>query len=436
MEQQREFVFLLKQQIGIPAIPVVKISDYVMRGSLIARAVPGKICANLHSSVSGTVIKISELSITIAADEVQTEAYVPLKGEHPLELIEAAGIVGMGGAGFPTHIKLHNKPDPDGLLIINGAECEPILSHNLLRIAESPDRFLRGIRYAMDVAGVSNAVIALKEIHRKTASLLKDRMTSSNLRLHLLPDRYPAGEERALIREITGNLLKVRELPLVSNTLVLNVETVLKILDAIELKKPVISKDITVAGQLRHPDSIQVIKDIPIGTTVLSALNLAGGLSCEYGELIMGGPFTGIRSDLSRPIIKTTGGIIATMPFLREKRPLGILVCACGATESRMREIADSMGAKICGVSYCKQAISVDNGGYKCENPGKCPGQSEKILELRKQGAQALLIGNCTDCSNTVSTIASRLHMPVHHITDGSLRSVGMKLVRKIHEQL
>ncbi len=161
-------------------------------------------------------------------------------------------------------------------------------------------------------------------------------------------------------------------------------------------------------------------------------LERAGGLSAECGELILGGPFTGRRTAKDAPITKTSGGVIAAMPFLREKRPMGLLVCACGASQSRMEEIAASMGAPVVAVERCKQAEESRGGSLKCQNPGCCPGQAERVLKLKKAGAQVLLIGNCTDCTNTVMTIAPKLGLPVYHCTDGALRAVNLPLVRKM----
>jgi hypothetical protein len=108
---------------------------------------------------------------------------------------------------------------------------------------------------------------------------------------------------------------------------------------------------------------------------------------------------------------------------------MGLLVCACGANEARLTEMANKMGAEVVSVTACKQAITV-RGALKCENPGRCPGQAEKIFDLRKSGAQTLLVGNCTDCTNTVMSVAPKLKMPVYHSTDGILRSVGGPLIR------
>jgi proline reductase-associated electron transfer protein PrdC len=187
-----------------------------------------------------------------------------------------------------------------------------------------------------------------------------------------------------------------------------------------------------VAGKLKGNENlIQIFEDVPIGTSVGELFERAGGLADGYGELIMGGPFTGRRTSPDAPILKTTGGIIASECFLKGPEKIGLLVCACGADKERLTEIAESMGSTVVGVEYCKQAHPVKNS-FKCENPGRCPGQVQKVMALKKAGAEAVLISNCTDCSNTVMSCAPKMGLPVYHCTDGALRAVNQKLVRKI----
>lgn len=115
---------------------------------------------------------------------------------------------------------------------------------------------------------------------------------------------------------------------------------------------------------------------------------------------------------------------------------MGLLVCACSAGEQRLRQLAASMEAPVAAVKFCKQAVKMPNGALKCKDPGHCPGQAQRILQLKKAGAQVLLVSNCTDCTNTVMTVAPKLGLPVYHLTDGTLRAVGLPLIRrmKLHE--
>ena len=240
------------------------------------------------------------------------------------------------------------------------------------------------------------------------------------------------GEERAIIRETLGILLSTEDLPSEADTIVVNAETAYRIFEAVEERKPFIDKDLTVAGKLQDNGSIHVLLDVPIGKKVKDVLGMVGGIQTEYGELIMGGPFTGKWTELSASIRKTTGGIIATEEFFKGPDKIGILVCACGADQKRLEQQAKSMGSQVVGVEYCKQVHQKGNT-LKCENPGHCPGQVGKIMNLKKDGAKAVLISNCSDCTNTVMSCAPKMGLKVYHCTDGSLRAVNHKLIRKMN---
>ena len=421
----------LKQNIGNKNIAIVRKNDEVLKGTLIGTYAKEGISSNVHASVDGKVIEVTDDYIDIESFDEESSIFEQIKGTDMLDLIKNAGIVGMGGAGFPTYVKLSQKLDSKGLLIINAAECEPILSHNIKRLEEDSERVIQGALYAAEIVGAYKIVIAIKEKHSKAIKALNECIGGRNIELHFLKDLYPMGEERAVIREVTGTLLSVNDLPIKADAVVINVETALRIEEAIDLKKPVITKDLTVAGEINNEEKIHVLMDVPIGRKVKTIFDDLGGVKDEYGEITLGGPFTGKRGSLDSYITKNIGGIIATMPYFKAQRKMGLLVCACGADKERLEEIAASMDSPVVAYEYCKQAVEV-RGTYKCINPGKCPGQAQKVLNLKKNGAEILLISNCSDCSNTVMTIAPKLKMPVYHSTDSALRSVGMKLVRKL----
>ena len=431
--QENLFRYPLKQHIGATAVPVVSIGDSILRGELLARKPENSLGANIFSSVAGVVREVTEEQITVLADENQTPEYIPLKGSTPRELIEESGLVGLGGAGFPTYAKLGKPFTGGGVVIVNAAECEPILSHNIAAIEENPGQLIRGLQILMEVMNAAEGVIAIKEKHTEAVGRLREVLPTSGVRIALLPDLYPMGEERAIVREVLGKLLSVNSLPLEADAVVVNAETVCRAQEAVDLKKPLIDKDMTVAGKLKGNENlIQVFRNMPLGISVGAMFEKAGGLAPGYGELIMGGPFTGKRTSLDAPVIKTTGGLIAAECFMKGPEKLGLLVCACGANRERLEEIAAGMGSQVVGVQCCKQAREV-KGSLKCENPGRCPGQVQKVMALKKAGAQAVLISNCTDCSNTVMSCAPKLGLPVYHCTDGALRAVNHPLVRRIH---
>lgn len=428
------YEYPLKQSIGQKALAVVGEGDMVKRGQLIGLQEKNTLGANVYSSVSGIVKQLTEESVFVEADEKQCSDYIKLKETEPLKLIQEAGIVGLGGAGFPTYAKLSKAFGQGGTVIVNAAECEPILSHNIKRIEVKPEELLRGLEIVMGVVHASRGVVAIKKKHTEAIDKLNNVNKNNKISIHLLEDMYPMGEERAIVREVLEIRLGVDELPLAADAIVINAETVVRVKQAVDDKKPLIDKDITVGGKIQGNEQgklIQTFLDVPLGMSVGKVFELAGGLADTYGELIMGGPFTGKRMELSAPIIKTTGGLIAAECFPKGPEKIGLLVCACGAGEERLREIAESLGSQVVGVEFCKQAMAI-NGTRKCENPGKCPGQVQKVLALKKKGAEAVLISNCTDCSNTVMSCAPRLGLPVYHCCDGSLRAVNQKIIRKI----
>ena len=428
-----EYSFKLQQSIGAASLPVVKPGDMVKRGEMIAKKPEASLGANIFSSVDGKVINVDNDHISVEESDTDFSKYVQLKGQNPKELLEESGLVGLGGAGFPTYAKLNVDFKGKGTVLVNAAECEPILSHNIARIEKEPGRLIEAVKIVMDMVNADKSIIGIKNIHDKAIEELEKVIDDKRITIHTLQNIYPMGEERALLRESLGILLEPEKLPLAANAVVLNCETLYRLRDALVDKKPLMDKDMTVAGKLKENASIHIFFDIPLGIPVSAVIEKAGGIGDEYGELIMGGPFTGKRTYLKEPVVKTTGGIIAAETFWQGPEKIGLLVCACGADEARLREQAASMGSEVVGVEFCKQAKQVKNT-RKCENPGICPGQVQKVLKLKKEGAQGLLISNCTDCTNTVMSCAPQLKLPVYHCTDGVLRSVNKKLIRRFKE--
>lgn len=434
-----EIILLLKQGVGKPSVPCVKKGDKVKVGQLIAK--PQGLGANLHSSVDGVVSQVTDTAIYVKTSKVvktigQNEPKkIKADKNDLLACVDEAGVVGMGGAGFPTAAKLSTKLN-DGYILVNAAECEPILAHNMAQLVQYPNETIKGIQYAMKIANAKQGIIAIKQKHKEEIdSILKALKGIDNIRVHLLPDIYPMGEERAVVRECLGILLPVTALPSEANAHVINVETVLRVYEAIEHRRPIVSKKITVSGKIKGlKNGVKVFNDVPIGLKVKDVINAAGGIDGDYGEIIMGGPFMGKPCSLDHPVTKTTGGIIVTKPFKNYKKAkVGLLVCACGANEDRLKDIARKYNMEVVDVEYCKQAKDPKgNGVYKCENPGNCPGQALKCMNIKKAGATEILISNCSDCTNTVMGSAPGLGLNVHHATDHIFETVGMEVQRHL----
>jgi proline reductase-associated electron transfer protein PrdC len=422
---------LLRQHVGAPCEATVKAGDKVKKGTLIAA--PTGLGANIFSSVYGTVTEVLDDRIVIKPDEKQKDEFVPIKEGSKLEMITSAGVVGMGGAGFPTAVKI--KADLNGgYVLVNAAECEPGLKHNIIQIEENAEKTIRGLKYVMEISNAAKGVFAIKKKNEKAVSVLREAIKNeSNITIHLLPDIYPMGEERAVVREVLGILLDPTQLPSAADAIVINVETLLRVAEAIEDKKPCFSKNVTVIGQLNDSNEPRVYMDVPVGTSVGDLIERAGGMREPVGEIVMGGPFTGKSTTLEDPITKTTGGIIPTIEFPDlHGANVGLLVCACGGSEDRMREICAKMNGKVVSVARCKQAAEMKNGALKCENPGNCPGQAAKCLQFKKDGAEYIIIGNCSDCSNTVMGSAPKMKLKVFHMTDHIMRTIGHPLYRRL----
>ena len=261
---------------------------------------------------------------------------------------------------------------------------------------------------------------------------LKDEPAIS---IHLLPDIYPMGEERAVVRETLGIELEPTQLPAAAKSIVINVETLARVAEAIDERKPSFSKNLTVVGKIKGGNKPHVFMDVPVGTCVEDLIERAGGLADgKIGEIVMGGPFTGKATTLDAPTTKTTGGIIVTidMPDLHGAN-VGLLVCACGGNEERMRDICEKMNGKVVSVATCKQAVAAKPGApLKCERPGNCPGQAKNNLQFKKDKAEYIIIGNCSDCSNTVMGSAPQMKLKVFHQTDHVMRTIGHALYRKL----
>ena len=429
---------LLKQgAVGKPCAPVVEVGDKVKKGTLIAT--PTGLGVNVHSSVYGEVVEITDDRIIIKPDDEQPDEYVKIEKGSNLDMIKEAGVIGQGGAGFPTFIKVGPKPDgtpvlDHGYILVNASECEPGLAHNIQQISEDPAALLRGIHYLMEIAGADKGIVAIKKKHRETIekldALLKD---DPDIDRHLLPDIYPMGEERAVVRECLGIELEPNQLPSAANAVVINSETVYSCVKAIEDQKPLIDKNITVRGRIVGGNEAHVFENVPVGTSVAALIERAGGIDGDYGEIIMGGAFTGKSTTLDAPITKATGAILVTMPFLDLKgAKMGILVCACGGNLERMEELVKKYNGTETHVCYCKQAQEQPNGTRKCERPGNCPGQVKNNLEFKKAGCEYIIIGNCSDCSNTVMASGPKMGLKVFHQTDHAMRAVGHALYRTL----
>lgn len=220
-----------------------------------------------------------------------------------LAKIKRAGVVGAGGAGFPTHVKLCS---PAKTLIINGAECEPLLKVDQQLMEKKSDQLVKAVQTIQDIAGASEVVIALKEKNSTALAAVKEAIKGTSISLHILGDYYPAGDEHVAVFEITGRLIPQGGLPLNTDCITINVETLLNLAEALD-DNPVTHSYLTIAGAVPRAATYKA----PVGMPVKDILAWAGCNEMRFLSVIEGGPMMGkIVEDITKPITKTTKGLI------------------------------------------------------------------------------------------------------------------------------
>ncbi|HTX65813.1 MAG TPA: 4Fe-4S dicluster domain-containing protein [Opitutaceae bacterium] len=220
-----------------------------------------------------------------------------------VEQVRQAGVVGAGGGGFPTHVKLAGRADT---VIANGAECEPLLHKDAVVMEHQAAAIVRGVQLAMEAVGARAGIIGIKAKNRHAVEAMEAACGGTPVRVHLLGDYYPAGDEYDLVHETTGRLIPPGGIPLQVGAVVCNVETFANIAAAAE-GRPVTTKTLTIAGAVRAPRTLTV----PIGTSLRDCLAAAGGATVDDPVLCIGGLMMGeTTADLDRPVVKTTTGAV------------------------------------------------------------------------------------------------------------------------------
>lgn len=221
-----------------------------------------------------------------------------------VDIIKNAGIVGAGGAGFPTYIKADSKAQ---YVIINGAECEPLIRVDQQLMAEYPRQLMESVSIIMKQTGAEKGFIALKGKYKSAVENISKILDEySNISLFIMDNFYPAGDEQVLVYEVTGRIVPEGGIPLNVGTVVLNVETALNIYNAYFLEKNVTEKYVTITGEVKNPVTLK----LPVGITVKEAINLAGGSTCNDYIVVNGGPMMGKVINTDDYITKTTKALI------------------------------------------------------------------------------------------------------------------------------
>ena len=319
-------VYPLSQHIGAMAKPLVKAGDRVLVGQKIAEK-GGFISANIHSSVSGTVKAIEKRlvatggmvdSIIVENDGMYEEA-APIFSGNPDELskdeiikiIEEAGIVGMGGAGFPTNVKLSPKnADIIDSIIVNGAECEPYLTSDYRRMVEQTDKLVKGLEIVLKIFPDAKGYFGIEDNKPEAIeALLKATENEDRIEVVPLKTKYPQGGERSIIYAVTGRKINSKMLPADVGCIVHNVDTIYAIYNAVYNGKPLIERIVTLTGDaVSTPKNFQV----RIGTSFRELIDAAGGFTTEPEKIISGGPMMGFSFfNIDVPVVKGSSSLLA-----------------------------------------------------------------------------------------------------------------------------
>ena len=379
-----ELVYPLSQHIGAPAVPLVKKGDHVLKGQKIAEA-QGFVSAPIYATVSGTVKAIEPhrvvtgdnvMSIVIEDDHLYEEAeFVPadletLSREEIIGRVKEAGIVGMGGAGFPTHVKLSPK-NPDSItdVIVNCAECEPYLTSDYRRMVEEPEKLIAGLKVMLKLFPNAKGTLAVEDNKPDCISLLK-QMTQNDpqITVKALKTKYPQGAERQLIYATTGRKINSSMLPADVGCIVDNVDTVVAIYRAVTEGRPLMERIVTVTGDaVANPRNFRV----PIGMSYQELLDVAGGFKQDPEKIICGGPMMGFGMfDLNVPTTKTSTALLAlTQDDVSAMEPSPCINCG-RCVEACPGRIVPSLLATY--AEHFDEESFVEHNGMECCECGCC----------------------------------------------------------------
>lgn len=328
MPAPEQITLPMSQHLGVPCTPTVKVGDSVTVGQIVGDS-DKPLSAPIHSGVSGTVKAFTD--ITLPSGRVSQAVVIENDGENRLcesicpprvetfpdfmQAVRASGLVGLGGAGFPTHVKLNPKnPDAIDTILINAAECEPYLTADYRESMENSWDIVSGVQTVMEFLNAGRVIIAV-ENNKPLAIAELSRIAKTvstpgrEVLVKSLPARYPQGAEKVLIAACTGRRVPPGKLPADVGCVVMNVTSVAFLARYLKTGMPLISKRVTVDGSaVAHPKNLRVT----IGTPVREVFAFAGGLKYEPKKIIMGGPMMGqVLQDDTVPVMKSTNGLLA-----------------------------------------------------------------------------------------------------------------------------
>ena len=376
-----DLVYPLSQHIGAPAQPIVKKGDRVLTGQKIAEA-GGFVSAPVYASVSGKVKAIEPrrvvtgdlvMSIVVENDELYEEVDRPepapfeeLTREEKIGLIREAGIVGMGGAGFPTAVKLSPKePEKIEYVIVNCAECEPYLTSDYRKMLEEPRELIGGLKVILSLFENARGILAVEDNKPNCISKLK-RLTKNETKITVkaLKTKYPQGSERQLIYAATGRAINSSMLPADAGCVVNNVDTVIAVYNAVTYGEPLIYRIVTVTGDaIAAPQNFKV----RIGTNYHELVDEAGGFKQQPVKIVSGGPMMGFGIfDLDVPTTKTSSALLClTKDEVSAMEPSACINCGKCAEVCPGRVVPRKLADYA--EHYDEEAFLKNNGMECCE---------------------------------------------------------------------
>ena len=400
----KELVYPLSQHIGAPAKPIVTKGDYVQAGQKIAE-MGGFVSANIHASVSGTVKEIKKVrnnvgsmvdAIVVENDEKyetvefqSVQSLDTLSKEEILERIKEGGVVGMGGAGFPTHVKLAPKePDKIEYVLVNGAECEPYLTSDYRRMLEQPEWIIGGLKCILKLFDNAKGYICIEDNKpdciAKMTEMVKDE---PKIEVRTLKTKYPQGAERCLIYAVSGREINSSMLPADAGCVVDNIDTVCAVYRAVMAGEPVMDRIVTVTGEaVADPCNFKA----KMGTSFADLLEAAGGLKQPAKKIISGGPMMGFAMfDYHVPVVKTSSAMLCmTEDDISEKESTACINCgrcvnACPArlVPSRLATYSEHGQAELFEKHHGMECVECGCCSFVC--PAKRP-LTQSMRSMRK----------------------------------------------------
>jgi electron transport complex protein RnfC len=411
----QKLIIPLMQNLGGSSISMVKKGDLVKTGDVIAEQ-NGFVSSPIHSPANGKVIKISDHptasgflknSITIeTSDSNENNLMTPLNlgevsSEQIIDRVKCAGIVGQGGAAFPTYVKL-SPPKGKKIehVILNGCECEPYLNRDYRLMIEQPEKIVLGLQLILKAVGASKGSIGIEDNKPKAIEKLKETVKNfQNISIEVVKTKYPQGAEKMLIKAIANKEVPPNKLPFDVGILIQNIATAVSVYDAIIEGMPQINSTLTVSGLgIKNPKNLKV----PIGTQISDILDYCGGINKNAVKIIVGGPMMGISLyDLSTPVMKATSGILVlTNEEITNKEETNCLRCGKCVDACPLNLIPTRLArfsyldkfdfAEVQGITVCMECGTC---AYTC--PANIPLAQwirygkQKVLNLQRVGKSA-----------------------------------------------